>query len=151
VHRPGERDLGEVGLGLPEEPRRVVAHVECGVGVLGQGGPLGRRQGRVEDDGDDAGAQRAEYDGQQRRGSGRGDQHAVPGDQPGGGEGGGGPPLVAFATGGVDDRDVAHASRTGSDASGSMPPSTRPSARSLSRVARVDCAAAGHSCRGTSA
>ncbi len=36
-------------------------------------------------------------------------------------------------------------------APGSIPPSTRPSACSLTRVARVDCAAAGHRWRGTPA
>jgi hypothetical protein len=67
VHRAGQRHVGEVGLRVAEELRRVRPEVERGVGVLGERRALGRRQPRVEDDGDDAGAEGAEDRGQQRR------------------------------------------------------------------------------------
>ena len=68
MHRPGQRDVGQLGLGgAGEQPCRVGADVQARVGVSGQGGPLGVRPRGVEHHGDDAGAQRAQDDGEQLR------------------------------------------------------------------------------------
>ena len=82
VHGPGQRHVGELGLVVPEQLPGIVAQVERRIGVLGERGPLGRGQPGVEDDGDDAGAQRPEDGGDQRRRGGGGDQQPVAGAAP---------------------------------------------------------------------
>lgn len=148
VHRAGQWHVGEVDLGgSGQQPGRFGADVQGRVGVLRQRRPLGRRQAGIGDHGHDPGPQGAEDDGQQGGRGGRRHQQPVARAESGSGQRGRRTALVALAVGRGEDRHVPHAGRTVSP----VEVSTRPSACSFARVARVDCVAAGHSCRGTSA
>ena len=144
MHRPRQRDVGQVGLrGAGEQPRRVVADVQRGVGVGRELRPLGGGQRRVEHHGDDAGAQRSQDDRQQRRRRRGRDEQPVAGPQTGTGQRRRRAPLVVLALRGTHHRHRRHAGRTSSPATAS-----RPSAASLSSIDRVEDAAAGRTSGG---
>ena len=109
-----------------QQPGRVVGDVQGRIGVLGQRRALRGRQPRIEDDGDDAGAQRTQHDRQQGRGRRGRDEQPVPAAHPGGREGGGRPALVPLALRAPDHgHGCGHAGRTVPSAA-SVDPALRP-------------------------